>query len=78
MVAVTDFRTVAELARLISHNLWRLPGDFSAVAAIPESGRLPAALIGLRPAGRSSTSARSLPPRRLPRTGRCSLSTTSA
>ncbi len=48
MVAVTDFRTVAELARLISHNLWRLPGDFSAVAAIPESGRLPAALVGLQ------------------------------
>ena len=48
MVAVTDFRTVAELARLVSHNLWRLPGDFSAVAAIPESGRLPAALIGLQ------------------------------
>jgi adenine/guanine phosphoribosyltransferase-like PRPP-binding protein len=48
MVAVTDFRTVAELARVISHNLWRLPGDFSTVAAIPESGRLPAALLGLQ------------------------------
>ena len=48
MVAVTDFRTVAELARLVGHNLWRLPGGFSVVAAIPESGRLPAALIGLQ------------------------------
>jgi hypothetical protein len=48
MVAVSDFRTVAELAQAVSHNLWRLPGDFSAVAAIPESGRLPAALIGLQ------------------------------
>jgi len=48
MVAVTDFRTVAEFARVISHNLWRLPGDFSTVAAIPESGRLPAALLGLQ------------------------------
>lgn len=48
MVAVSDFRTVAELARVVSHNLWRLPGDFSVVAAIPESGRLPAALVGLQ------------------------------
>lgn len=48
MVAVTDFRTVAELARVISHNLWQLPGDFSTVVAIPESGRLPAALVGLQ------------------------------
>jgi hypothetical protein len=47
MVAATDFRTVAELARLVSHNLWRLPA-VTRVVAIPESGRLPAALIGLQ------------------------------
>lgn len=47
MVAVTDFRTVAELARVVSHNLWRLPA-VARVVAIPESGRLPAALIGLQ------------------------------
>ena len=43
MVAVTDFRTVAELARSVSHNLWRLPSGIAHVVAIPESGRLPAA-----------------------------------
>jgi hypothetical protein len=51
MVAVTDFRTVGDLARTIGHNLWRLPAGIGTVAAIPESGRLPAALIGLQ-AGR--------------------------
>lgn len=48
MVAVTDFRTTAELARVIGHNLWRLPGGIDRVVAIPESGRLPAALLGLQ------------------------------
>lgn len=47
MVAATDFRTVAELARVVSHNLWRLPA-VRRVVAVPESGRLPAALIGLQ------------------------------
>jgi hypothetical protein len=48
MVAVSDFRTVAELARVISHNLWRLPSGIGLVTGIPESGRLPAALVGLQ------------------------------
>jgi len=48
MVAVTDFRSVADLARVIAHNLWRLPGGVAGVAGVPESGRLPAALIGLQ------------------------------
>ena len=51
MVAVTDFRTVADLARTIAHNLWRLP-DVAQVVAIPESGRLPAALLALAMATR--------------------------
>jgi hypothetical protein len=50
MVAVTDFRTVADLSRTIAHNLWRLP-DVAQVVAIPESGRLPAAFLALQ-AGR--------------------------
>lgn len=48
MVAVKDFRSVADLARTISHNLWRLPDGIDRVVAIPESGILPATLVGLQ------------------------------
>ena len=48
MVAVTDFRTVGDLARSVGHNLWRLPSGIAHVVAIPESGRLPAALLSLQ------------------------------
>jgi hypothetical protein len=51
MVAVADFRTVGDLARVIGRNLWRLPGGVAEVVAIPESGRLPAAFLALQ-AGR--------------------------
>ena len=50
-MAAGDFRSVGDLARAIAHNLWRLPADVAAVVGIPESGRLPAALLALQ-AGR--------------------------
>jgi hypothetical protein len=47
MVAVSDFRSMADLARVVSANLWRLPAAARLVVAVPESGRVPAALIAL-------------------------------
>lgn len=43
----SDFRSTADLARIVAQNLWRLPAGIALVVAVPESGRLPAALIGL-------------------------------
>lgn len=45
--AVSDFRSTADLARIVGQGLWRLPGGIALVVAVPEGGRLPAALIGL-------------------------------
>jgi hypothetical protein len=48
MVAVADFRSVGEMARQVALGLWRVPEDIGLVVAIPESGRLPAAFLGLQ------------------------------
>lgn len=45
--AVDGFRSTADLGRLVAQTLWRLPAGVGRLVAIPESGRLPAALIGL-------------------------------
>lgn len=44
---VAGFRSTADLARLVTQSLWRLPAGLALVVAIPEGGRLPAALLGL-------------------------------
>ncbi len=45
--AVSDFRSTADLARVVGQGLWRLPAGVALVVAVPEGGRLPAALTGL-------------------------------
>ena len=48
MVSLADFRSVADMSRLVTRNLWRIPGDVRVVAAVPESGRVPAAIVALQ------------------------------
>lgn len=48
MISRSDFRSMGAMAQVIAHNLWRIPRDTGLVVAIPESGRLPAAFIGLQ------------------------------
>jgi len=48
MVAVADFRSVADMSRRIALDLWRVPGSVDVVVAIPQGGGLPAAFLGLQ------------------------------
>ena len=48
MVAVADFRSVAEMSRRIALDLWRVPESVDVVVAVPQSGGLPAAFLGLQ------------------------------
>jgi uncharacterized HAD superfamily protein/adenine/guanine phosphoribosyltransferase-like PRPP-binding protein len=48
MVAVADFRSVADMSRRIALDLWRVPEAIDLVVAVPQSGGLPAAFLGLQ------------------------------
>jgi hypothetical protein len=48
MISRADFRSMADLGRLLAHQLWRVPADVALVAAVPDSGRVPAAFLGLQ------------------------------